>query len=413
MFKTQGLSLDQAPPLWVVFSFFAAGALWGMLGSLLFVIDRIFDLHVHRALFVHLWALGFMAHFMIGALFQMLPVIAGVKISAPKPLALFTLLFLNLGVLFYLLAFYTKTATWFVAASTLLGLTFVVIVVNFSYLLIAKAQRKPTPMTMLFALIALGVTTVLGVIMLLFFGGVVTLHDLQPIKWMHRQGALHGWVGLLIVAVAYQVIEMFYVAPPYPKTFVKLFVPTLFTAILLSWFAPQVASVATIAYALFGFVTLWILWHKKRPVWDASAKLWVVAMVLLILSSLAATIEPFVNLKLDIPLHLMMFGLFATTVVVAMEFKIIPFLTWFHLSAQGYMDAPMMHEIIPAKVAGKHIYLHVALVVSVPASPLYEPLMAAAAFLALIDALLMLRHLFVASYKYLYTQHHGTRFEMQ
>jgi uncharacterized membrane protein len=41
-----------------------------------------------------------------------------------------------------------------------------------------------------------------------------------------------------------------------------------------------------------------------------------------------------------------------------MFYKIIPFLTWFHLNTQGYLNAPMMHEIIHPKTAKKHLYIH-------------------------------------------------------
>jgi len=42
-----------------------------------------------------------------------------------------------------------------------------------------------------------------------------------------------------------------------------------------------------------------------------------------------------------------------------MVYKIVPFLVWFHLSSQGYMKAPMMHEVIKPKVAKVHFYIHV------------------------------------------------------
>ena len=86
MFSQNGLSLEQAPPISVVFRFFFVGALFGIIAgiSIFFYGMDIFDASSTAAItFTHLLTLGVMLSFMFAALFQMLPVIAGVTLTSP------------------------------------------------------------------------------------------------------------------------------------------------------------------------------------------------------------------------------------------------------------------------------------------------------------------------------------------
>ena len=79
MFNQSGLSLDQAPPLSVVLRFFVTASLFGIVAGVLLLIfgDSVFDASTKEArVLTHILALGVMGPFMLGALFQMLPVIA-------------------------------------------------------------------------------------------------------------------------------------------------------------------------------------------------------------------------------------------------------------------------------------------------------------------------------------------------
>jgi len=70
----------------------------------------------------------------------------------------------------------------------------------------------------------------------------------------------------------------------------------------------------------------------------------------------------------------MLFIGFSISVIFAMVYKIIPFLVWFHLSSQGYMEAPMMHEVIRPKMAKFHLYLHIISISILVAKVFFNPL---------------------------------------
>jgi len=86
MFQQNGLSLDQAPPIGVVFRLFFTASIFGILAAILILFygTTIFDPSSIGAItLTHTLTLGVMASFMLGSLFQMLPVIAGVVVTSP------------------------------------------------------------------------------------------------------------------------------------------------------------------------------------------------------------------------------------------------------------------------------------------------------------------------------------------
>jgi hypothetical protein len=126
MFNQQGLSLDQAPPIGVVFRFFASGLLFGIVAWVLTLLfgTAVFDPASSEALVLtHTLTLGVMMSFMLGALFQMLPVIAGVKFAAPVRAANLVQPPFVLGTLLLLGAFYTRSGSLFLIAGAILGIT--------------------------------------------------------------------------------------------------------------------------------------------------------------------------------------------------------------------------------------------------------------------------------------------------
>ena len=104
---------------------------------------------------------------------------------------------------------------------------------------------------------------------------------------------------------------------------------------------------------------------------------------------------------------------FALSIVFAMFYKIVPFLTWFHLSNQGYMEAPMMHDIVHPKMVKKHFYIHVAMLVTLVASLLsnYFILNLLSGVLVLVSFGWLFYNLMYAIKQYRYTQKYTKKIE--
>ncbi len=352
-----GLSLDQAPPISVVLRFFLTVPVFGLLISVLLF------LHPHEVLIpnhpsslaaIHLMFLGVVTMAMIGALFQMQSVLGGAPIPAPLGNALLIHLFLILGTLSLVGGFLSLWPPLFVIGSVFLGSA--LLYTPFLILpLLLKGSSHDTLRGMRGSLIALGITAVLGILMASGYANGILSPSHESIRSLHYSLGLIGCVGALIVAVAFQVIEMFYVTEPYSRwckrnAFRILAAALVLKALWLFLALPFVWTLDLVMGALLlGFVatTLQRLRGRKRRVRDVSIWFWEAGMGLLSISIAAYTASWWYETFSLVAL--LAFALFALAIILGMMSKIVPFLVWFHLNSAGYMDAPIMSNVIPSR----------------------------------------------------------------
>jgi uncharacterized membrane protein YesL len=423
MFAQNGLSLDQAPPISVVFRFFLSGALFGLLaGVMVFLFQsNIFNPYSTEALILtHTLTLGIMLSFMFAALFQMLPVIAGVILSSPVKKANLLQYPFVLGVLTLLLGFYTSDTWLFLLASLLLGGSIFYITVVMLKNLTQLQNHSASSKGMMVALLALAMVIFLALYMTGTLSGLLSGTYYTVIKEAHYSFGLFGWIALLIISISFQVIEMFYVTPAYPK-FVSGYLPYKLLALLLlgliiSFFIPTVWAVIDIFLALvligYALITLKRLTQRKRPLTDATVWFWRLGLSSLIVSMLLILITTFKEIEVLKQLSYIFFATFALSIVFAMFYKIVPFLTWFHLNAQGYFTAPMMHEVIHPKTAMKHLYIHLSTVVTFVLSLFIQPFIFIAGLLTILSFGWMTYQIIHAWKLYQHAQETGEKFDM-
>ena len=372
MFENSGLSMDQAPPIVVVLRFFLTGSIFGIVASfmLFFYGESVTNFSSAQALaLTHTLTLGVMASFMFGALYQMLPVLCGVAIKEPETLALRVNYALILGTIFLSISFFTANIILYILAS--LSLAYALFTT--AYIMIKKLKtisHSSSSRGMLLSLISLVFVAILGLLLLSLRGGFNINIDYLAIKSAHFSFGLFGWIALLIISVSFQVIEMFYVTPPYNKKYAnylpQIIITLLFINLLSAIFAPSilniVESIIILLVALHAGLTLIKLKQKKRAVTDATILFWAFGMSSYILFAFLYTVNIFITIPATIIVTL--FAYFALSIVFAMSYKIVPFLVWFHLNAKGYFEVPMMHEIAHPKYARVNLYLFIASFVS-------------------------------------------------
>jgi len=424
MFSQSGLSLDQAPPITVIFRFFFLGSLFGIFaGILLFFYQKsIFDSSSTEALiFTHILTLGVMLSSMFAALFQMLPVIAGVSLSSPIKRANLLFYPFTLGVVTLLLAFHFRTSSWlFLLTALLLGVALFFTIIPMLIKLFTLQNHTPSSKGMRVSLLGLGIVILLALYLLATLSGAIEGTYYTQIKTAHYSFALFGWIALLIISISFQVIEMFYVTPPYPKIVNNYLPLTLFLLLILSTilglFNSKIWVFSNILLSLlltaYGLLTLKRLTQKKRPLSDATVWFWRVGLGALILSMVTMSLGEFTTLQFVKPLSYIFFTTFALSIVFAMFYKIVPFLTWFHLNSQGYFTAPMMHEIIHPKTAKKHLYIHLATIVTFILSLFVNAFIFLAAVLTILSFSWMAYQVIHANRLYNETQKNGEKFEM-
>ncbi len=359
----KGLSLLQAPPFSVVAIFFLFGLLHATFGSLLLFLLS-FTGRVPLPFATHIFTLGFAANIMLGALFQMLPVVAGAIIENPKPKAYATALVLNVGILLLLVGFYTEHRYVYLFALPLLTLGTLPITSLMLYKLMKIKSYTPTSAGMRYALISFIMGIPVGLAYLLTSRGIIPPIPGLNLLELHLRLMLLGWVGILISSVAFQVIEMFFITPPYPKVIYKLLPPSAVLLILIRPILNHTAIDSLLALLFFSFsiFTIYNLLRRRRKIPDPIVYLWMTGMVFLALSMLVFGTQGMIGeYMLEL---LLLYGNFTLSVIMAMLYRIVPFLVWFHLSNEGILEAPTMYEVIPRRRIWANFYLHIVSVIT-------------------------------------------------
>jgi len=371
------LSLEQAPPISVPLRFFLTAPLFAFLaaGVLLFAGPDAFASRWTPALLAatHLLTLGFLTMCMIGALSQMLPVLAGAVITKPRRGAWLTHAPLVAGTLLLAGGFLFGWRAGLLAALPMLAWSLLSFALVAGLALRRSPARSATIAAMKLALIALAATVLLG----LLLGLAVTGHAALPLPRLtnlHAGWGLLGWVGLLTFGVAYQVVPMFQLTTAYPSPMQRLLAPLLAAALLAwslaSWLDVEGGKwmgllILAPGFAAFATITLQRQHKRRRRVPDVTLQFWRIGMFS-VLGAVAlwslAQFEPAWVAAASYPLALgvLLIAGFALSVINGMLYKIVPFVVWLHVQSRNPPrgSVPNMKEIIGDAAARRQAWAH-------------------------------------------------------
>ena len=375
-----GLSLDQAPPLSVPSRFFLTTPVFGVLAAciLLWSGPEIFSSRQapHALAFTHSLTLGFICMTMFGAMQQLLPVLVGSPARRPGASSTTLHALLTLGALAMILGFLSDQKGLLLVSLALLFLAFALFLGITTHGLARAKARTPTVVSMWLASTSLGIAITLG----LFSGIRRLLDDTHHVGDIHLTWALTGWVGLMVMGIAYEVVPMFQLTPVYPDRMRRALAPLLFACMALytclrflpeAWqqgpLHPFTAIVLLLAgFSAFALTTLRLQQQRRRKLPDVTLDYWRLGMIcllvfsllwiagpLLVPSTLIADGEVFLGLLLIVGVIL--------SLICGMLYKIVPFLLWFHLqsSLEEYVKLPSMKELLPDAPARRQLHVHI------------------------------------------------------
>jgi hypothetical protein len=374
----RGLSLEQAPPLSIPMSFFLTAPLSLAAGGVVVALDSQTAFATRwapsAAAAVHFGTLGCLAMTMFGALYQMLPVVAGAPVPAVR-LAHAVHAMLVLGTL-SLVAGFTRGSTFaFELASALLALAFLCFLIPAGTAALRAKVKLDTVPGMRLVLPALLTVVGLGLEMALGRTGHGYVGDLQRHHLAHVGLGVVCWIGGLIVPISWQVVPMFYLTEPYPRwarlgSLIGLGGSTLGALVVLFTSKPAtsmlalacaLAPAALVVFALHPAITVLRIRKRRRRRVGESVRFWLFAMATAPLV-LAAGVAGFF---LDDPRFVQLFGWlalvgWATMIVHGMLTRIVPFLAWFHRYSKhlGEPGNPSMRELLPDARARIGLVLH-------------------------------------------------------
>ncbi|PHR57517.1 MAG: hypothetical protein COA44_05600 [Arcobacter sp.] len=379
-----GLSLDQAPPFEATGRFFLSVPVFIIMAGLVLILK---DLDLVRTdpsviSLIHLFTLGVFTMVMFGAIFQMLPVLAGVNIPKALLVARLSHLHLVLGTLLFSYGFLSEvTPLIAIVSSIFLFISFMLALGTALYALKNTQKFSSTVKAISVAIVSGLITSFLGIWLLQDYANEYSeVHSV--IMAIHMVWGIFGFAGILIIGVAFKIIPMFYVAPGFKKFCKRWVVPLILLGIilwtLLSLFLPSLDWIGLFIIATFFFAfsvtVIKKLNQRRRPISDVTVWYWRLAGANLFIGMLVWLVNEFIVLNLDVYLGVFIGGGFILSILTGMLYKIVPFLVWFHLNAKGHFEIPTMREMINARIAKAQFSFHIlSLILVIEAS--YSPYM--------------------------------------
>jgi hypothetical protein len=162
---------------------------------------------------------------------------------------------------------------------------------------------------------------------------------------LHLSWGLIGWIGVLVMAIAWQVVPLFQITPPYPAWLRRSTVPAILLLLVAKsalagagqgtalQYIGMVPDMIIAGYLLcFAIATLLLQSKARRKIKDSHRNFWRLAMV-----NLAAAVMVWVvaevtgNPVYDLLAAVIFLLGFVMAVVIGMLLKIFSFLVWLHL----------------------------------------------------------------------------------
>ncbi len=408
------LSLEQAPPFSVPIRFFLTAPLFLFLAGVVLMIygaDALtFRWSPVTLALTHLFTLGFLGLVMVGAMMQMLPVLAGSPVPGVFWVSTLAHLLLTIGVASLVIGFIQDGQFWMPVAMAGLAGGFVIFGSGVAIALQKVKLPSPTVTAMRLAVSGLAVTVILG--LLLTASLVWPLHLWQPLVLtnVHLSWGLLTWVGLLVIGVSYQVVPMFQLTPEYPVPMTRYLSRTLFVLVLLwsmlylagvmewapDWLAWAIVGAIGLGFSGFAWSTLQLQRKRRRKLPDVTLDFWRLGMLML-LAAFPVWMMRGLDNRFVLLLGVVMLVGFGLSVVNGMLYKIVPFLSWFHLQHRKMVQQggvgpriPTMKDFLPDALARRQYRLHLLMLVTLGAAVFFpEALSRLAGSLLSLSALLL------------------------
>ncbi len=393
MLNTANLSLEQAPPISIPLRFFLTAPLFGIAAALLMIWygpEVMTSRWSPQTLaLTHLLTLGFLALVMTGALLQILPVLAG--IAVPRVVLVGNLVhpLLTVGTMGLVAGFLLGSTAWLKLAVVALGAGFIIYILAVAVALWRVELPNSTVTGMRMALLALAVTVLLGLSLGAGFAGWESLAYPALYTDVHLTWGMLGWVMLLLIGVSFQVVPMFQVTPEYPG-WIRNRLPRLLLVGLAIWTLLYVTAVNKPAlafwsflwltiilagYIAFALITLRLQQQRRRKITDVTLMFWRVGITIIPISFLiwgVGRLFPAAMEQVDLDLLLgvcMIFGV-AIPLLNGMLYKIVPFLSWFHLQNRQLatmcmtVRVPNMKQFLPDRSAKRQFWVYLLALVA-------------------------------------------------
>ncbi len=363
------LSYDAAPSFSTPLRFFLTGPLFGIAAGILLLLmpDLLDSRWTPGALAItHLITLGFMLMIMVGAMFQILPVVIGAALPRADLLALLVHGSLVAGTITLSWGLVSMNPDVLLAAVVLLGSGSALFLAAASYALWSAPISQASQRDMRLALISLAIAIMLGLALAMVLARGLPLPLLSLLK-LHVGWAWLGGAGILLAATSWVVVPMFQITPAYPAPMTRYWAMTTCGALIV-WSVGVLLGLSTVEgllvillillAAVFVVTTLRLQLRSRRSNPDATFRMFQFGM----LNITAGIVSVLAAQHFDSPVLPVLAGILVlyggfVSVIEGMLYKIVPFLAWLHLVQDG-IKAPNMRKLQPDTPVWWHTRAH-------------------------------------------------------
>jgi len=419
------LSLEQAPSIKTPLRFFITAPVFLIAASLL-LISQGPEIIQNRWLpqtlaLTHLITLGFVSMVMIGALFQLLPVLAGCNIPHANRISSLVHILYTAGIIFLVLGFLYSSPLYHTLALFLLAPALIIFLTAVSLSLFKSTSVQASSQSIKLSIVSFWVAVTLALILLSSYAWQ-SVPLLRQYTELHIGWAMIGWMVIMVVSVAYQVIPMFQITDEYSDIVKRYFSFITFSSLLLwsigrtyelqsghslHWLIFSIIIVCSTTLLIFVYSSIKLLLRRKKRMADTSLYFWVTSLVSLSISLLVFIFSELTQLDLSIVIGIVFFAGFAISAIIGMLYKIIPFLIWLHLhrkltrAGKRLSGIPTIYEIISHKKSLHLFIIHIlalltTLIALLSPSLFFYP----ASLLWLLNGTLLMTHLLQAIHIY-------------
>lgn len=362
------LSLQQAPELSTPFRFFTTAPLFLVLAGIILLLSGPEALTGRWTpgilALTHSLTLGFISMCMLGALFQLLPVLSGQQTYQNDLVSYLVFVFYTPGVILLILGFITGISILFRLAMYVIVPSLIIFSLLTAYSLYKTQSGHASTSGLKTSIISLIFTTILGTT-LLYGHAWPEAPVLRHLTELHILWATAGWIVTAVIAISFQTIPMFHITDDYPEL-VKLYLVKLILVLLVIYsvvfFLDQFSFQVTILYFLstvlivYSLMNLWLLKNRRKRMPDTSLQFIVFSYIMLMISSISLIITISSPYDLSILTAILFLGGFVVPIIIGMLTKIMPFLIWYHLHRQrnsfkSTSKIPLVNELVSFRMS--------------------------------------------------------------
>ncbi len=379
-----GLSTQNAPSPSVVLPHFVVGALSFLLATVVMILyagDLVLPFHLNSKMLTltHIMVLGFITMTIIGALYQLIPVVMEVKLFSEK-MAKATFYLFSIGVLILVINFWEATFgieqnwLWFEISGTILFVAILLFLINTLISASKSTIKNRGNVFIKTAIIYLLITVLLAITMIINFAHpFLTVSDMNLLK-MHMHLGLVGWFLFLVIGISSKLMPMFLIIHKLPEkrldySYYLLNTGLILLVVVLSFYPKQwlliVSGIIMLAGVIFylSFIR-YAFQHRFRKKLDVGMKLTAVAFGILSFVLLAAIVSLVVpgmwgllSIRIEIVYGMSFVFGFLTALILGQTYKTLPFIIWLdkYQSKVGKQKTPLPQDLYSDRVATLHM----------------------------------------------------------